>query len=68
MFARFSRLGDGFTIVDTLNNNAFNMTYQKLDYEEPKVELFPLRAHGYSILLNFSLTGEVDEFGEYEPL
>ena len=44
------------------------MTYQKLYYEEPKVELFSLRAHGYSILLNFSFTGEVDEFEDYEQL
>ena len=44
------------------------MTQQKLDYERPKVELFSFRTLGYSLLLNFSFTGEVDEFGEYEPL
>ena len=44
------------------------MTQQKLDYERPKVELFSFRTLGYSLLLNFSFTGEVDEFGKYEPL
>ena len=44
------------------------MTQQKLDYERPKVELFSIRTLGYSLLLNFSLTGEVDEFNDYEQL
>lgn len=44
------------------------MTQQKLDYERPKIELFSFRTFGYSLLLNFSLTGEVDEFNDYEQL
>lgn len=42
------------------------MTHRRLDYEQPIAELFIVRAHNCSLLVNFSLTGEVDEFGDYE--